>query len=103
MKRPKLAPHCFGWKEDLPGPDELPVIVSALGYDTPNHQDNVYLELPRASALLRGVVIWFVPFMIILLAIIVWGQFSAEYAKTIEDWVIFEFITFVLIWAIPFA
>lgn len=61
MKGPRLNPPCPGWREDLPTPEESPVVAPALGLDTPNHQDDVFLELPRASALVRGVVIWFVP------------------------------------------
>jgi len=103
MKSPKLMPPCFGWKEDLPGPEENPAVAPDLGFDTPNHQDEVFLELPRASALVRGVVIWFVPFISILLADLVWSQLSAEYTLTIEDWIIFVFLLLAGIWAIPFA
>lgn len=98
MKRPNLAPPCFGWKEDLPGPDELPVVVPALGFDTPNHQDEVFLELPRASALLRGVVIWLLPFMVISLAAIVWSSLSAERTLKLEEWISSASVTFVGVW-----
>ncbi len=61
MSSPKLVPPCSGWQEDLPHPDDPPVVVSALGFATPNHQDRVFLEVPRASAFLRGWLIWFAP------------------------------------------
>ncbi|NNJ14541.1 hypothetical protein CSV86_004405 [Pseudomonas putida CSV86] len=62
MSNPKLVPPCSGWQEDLPRPDELPAVIPALGLDTPNLQNEICLELPRTSALLRGWLIWFVPF-----------------------------------------
>ena len=30
-----------------------------LGYDAPNHLDEIYLELPRNSSKKRGIIIWF--------------------------------------------
>ncbi|WP_328312050.1 DUF6708 domain-containing protein [Pseudomonas guariconensis] len=53
MSRPLLIPPCIGWKEDLPPPCEVPNLEAALGDQTPNHQDSVYLEIPRNLHLLR--------------------------------------------------
>ena len=101
MKRPELIPPCSGWKEDLPRPGELPVVVPALGFDTPNHQDSIFLELPRASALARGLVIWFVPVLCIYLVIYSNFFFSVARAVSSEAWVVFIATALMVIWAIP--
>ena len=103
MKRPNLAPPCFGWKEDLPGPDELPVVVPALGFDTPNHQDEVFLELPRRFSLARGWLIWLVPLMGFQLANALWSSLSDEQAMSVEEWSIVIFGTVTGIWTILFG
>ena len=99
MKRPQLVPPCPGWKEDLPGPTEPPAVIPALGFDTPNYQDDVFLELPRASALVRGLVIWFVPFSIISLVIFSWLFLSIEQGRSFETWMMFVSVSFVGIWS----
>ncbi|MDG9881281.1 hypothetical protein N7650_00375 [Pseudomonas sp. GD04058] len=88
MKVPKLAPPCPGWQEDLPGPEEAPILAPALGLDTPNHQDNVFLELPRASALIRGVVIWFTPILVVHLVVMWWLLLSDRRVVSFEEWAI---------------
>ena len=101
-KKPKLNPPCPGWREDLPAPDELPVVVPSLGLDTPNHQNDIFLELPRASALIRGVVIWFVPISIISLTVLAWLFLSDWRDLRLEEWVVFLSVLFVGLWLIPF-
>jgi hypothetical protein len=59
MSKPKLDPPCIGWLSDLPGPTNPPTVLADLGYDTPNHLDDIYLEMPRKSLALRGIIIWF--------------------------------------------
>ncbi len=58
MEKPKLSPPCAAWQSDLPRPDAPPTTPPNLGYDTPNHMDENYLELPRASSRLRGILMW---------------------------------------------
>ena len=101
MKRPRLNPPCPGWQEDLPVPDELPVVAPSLGFDTPNHQDSIFLELPRASALIRGVVVLFVPAMSILLAFLLFLVFSARQTLSVEAWVTCIFCIILGVWLIP--
>ena len=87
MKRPQLSPHCSGWQEDLPHLDQSPTVTPALGFDTPNYQDNVVLELPRSSALIRGWLIWIAPFLGILTIDILRGFLSIERALRSEEWI----------------
>ncbi|MFJ4344227.1 DUF6708 domain-containing protein [Pseudomonas sp. NPDC089401] len=54
MTRPLLNPPCSGWKEDLPLPDASPLENKGLGKDTPNHIDEVYLEIPRRTIFFRN-------------------------------------------------
>ncbi|MFJ4156811.1 DUF6708 domain-containing protein [Pseudomonas sp. NPDC089752] len=54
MTRPLLNPPCTGWKQDLPTPYDAPVIEASLGNKTPNHQDDIYLEIPRPALSARG-------------------------------------------------
>lgn len=49
-----------GWKLDLPGPNEPPTNTPyppALS-NSPNHRDEIYLDLPRSSFRVRGLCIW---------------------------------------------
>ncbi|WP_240500682.1 DUF6708 domain-containing protein [Pseudomonas putida] len=103
MKSPNLSPSCPGWQEDLPGPDELPVMAPALGFDTPNHQDDIFLELPRASAFIRGLVIWFVPLMSVLFFVLSWLVITIEHAINLEAWAIVGSATLVIVWSILFC
>ena len=103
MKWPKLVPPCLGWQEDLPGPDEQPVVTPDLGFDTPNYQDEVLLELSRAPAIVRGVVIWFAPVMTIFLFVLLWLVISIEQPFDFELWVMFGFGLLVTVWSICFS
>lgn len=65
FKTPLLDKPAPGWKRDLPGPNEspsnepYPPVLS----NPPNHVDDVYLELARATLRVRGVSVWLTPFM----------------------------------------
>ncbi|MCU1733197.1 MULTISPECIES: DUF6708 domain-containing protein [unclassified Pseudomonas] len=101
MNRPQLVSPCSGWQEDLPHPDDVPVVMPALGFDTPNHQDDVFLELPRASALIRGLMIWFALAMSILMVVLSWLFFSIEQKLRFEIWTIFLCCLSVGVWSAP--
>ncbi|MFJ4349248.1 DUF6708 domain-containing protein [Pseudomonas sp. NPDC089401] len=55
MNAPLLNPPCPGWQEDLPHPFTPPQIAASLGKHTPNHQDDIYLEIPRSQLRARGI------------------------------------------------
>lgn len=55
MARPHLNPPCTGWIEDLPHPDIPIAIEASLGNQSPNHQDLIYLEVPRPLGWAREV------------------------------------------------
>ena len=103
MSRPKLVPPCSGWQEDLPRPDEMVTVIPALGFDTPNHQDDIYLELPRAAALIRGLLIWFAPVMVFLIIQISGIFFSIEHKVRFEIWMIFLSSIIVEVWSLWFC
>jgi len=103
MSHPKLAPPCSGWKEDLPNPDELPALMPTLGLDTPNHQNAIYLELPRASAAIRGLIIWFAPVMGLLLIDLSRLMLTAEQTLNFDIWLIFTLSSLVAIWSVWFS
>ena len=99
MSSPKLVPPCSGWQEDLPHPDDPPVVVSALGFATPNHQDHVFLELPRASALVRGWVICFAPLSIGFLVMLLWDFLPAMQAISFELHVMVAVTLIIGVWS----
>ena len=101
MKKPELVPPCSGWQEDLPHPDEMVTVIPALGFDTPNHQDEIYLELPRAAALIRGLLVWFALVTSFMLADMLWSYFSSARNLWSEDSFIFVSLALVGIWLIP--
>ena len=100
MSRPKLVPPCSGWQEDLPRPDEIVTVIPALGFDTPNHQDEIYLELPRAAALIRGLLAWCALILSFMLVDMLWGSLSTE--RTLRRGELLELGCFALvgIWSI---
>ena len=100
MKKPELVPPCSGWQEDLPRPDEMVVAAPALGFDTPNHQDEIYLELPRAFALIRGLLVWFALVTSFMLAEMVWSSLSTERTLRYEELLELGLFTLVSIWPI---
>lgn len=59
MPSPLLNPPCTGWKEDLPHPTIPPTIEASLGRQSANHQDPIYLEIPRALGAAREILIIF--------------------------------------------
>ena len=99
MKRPELIPPCSGWKEDLPRPEGQPIVAPALGFDTPNHQDDVLLELSRASTLARGLLIWFSPIFSIYLLALLWIIHSDWRVLKYEEWLVLLFGILVGGWA----
>ena len=71
FKTPLLDKPAPGWKQDLPGPNESPSIepYPPVLSNPPNHVDNVYLELARATVRTRGVGVW-LTFLMFSLAIV---------------------------------
>ncbi|WP_315975353.1 DUF6708 domain-containing protein [Pseudomonas helleri] len=68
FKTPLLDKPAPGWKRDLPGPNEPP---SKEPYppvltNPPNHVDDVYLELARATMRMRGIGVWLALFIFLL-------------------------------------
>ncbi len=55
MKKPLLTPPCPGWKEDLPNSYKHPLFNISIGSKTPNHQDAIYMEIPRPAVSPRGI------------------------------------------------
>lgn len=49
MHSTQFSQRCSGWREDLPDPNDPPLIESNLGNQPPNHQDHIYLEIPRST------------------------------------------------------
>ena len=78
FKTPLLDKPAPGWKHDLPGPNEspsnepYPPVLS----NPPNHVDDVYLELARATVRTRGIGIWIAPFMFLLSMVTPAGMIS---------------------------
>ena len=101
MNRPKLIPRCAGWQEDLPHPHELPVLLPNLGFDTPNHQDEIFLELPRASARARGLLILLVAVVICYLMGFVSSVASDWRILKQEEWMIIISTLLVVLWSTP--
>ena len=101
MSRPKLVPPCLGWQEDLPHFDEQPSLFPALGLDTPNHQDEIFLELPRASARARGLLILLVAVVTCYLMGFVASVASDWRVLKLEEWMIVISTLLVSGWSIP--
>ena len=68
FKTPLLDKPAPGWKHDLPGPNEPPSTepYPPVLTNPPNHIDDVYLELARATIRMRGIGILLTPFMFLL-------------------------------------
>ncbi|MFW3898819.1 DUF6708 domain-containing protein [Pseudomonas bharatica] len=103
MNKPELVPPCSGWKEDLPRPNELPVVAPALGFDAPNHQDSVLLELPRASAFARGWLTWLGLAQGFLVVDMFWSHIEIYRMLGFDEWIMFVLTTFVGIWTFLFC
>lgn len=56
----QFSRRCRGWCEDLPAPNDPPLVESNLGNQPPNHQDYIYLEIPRSTMLSRNWILFFV-------------------------------------------
>ena len=103
LNKPELVPPCSGWKEDLPRPNELPVVAPALGFDAPNHQDSVLLELPRASAFARGWLTWLGLAQGFLVVDMFWSHIEIYRMLGFDEWIMFVLTTFVGIWTFLFC
>ncbi len=103
MSSPKLVPPCSGWQEDLPFPDELPAVAPALGFATPNQQNDVFLELSRASALIRGWLIWLGLVQGVMTVDVLWLYLSTQRTLMFEEWIIFLLGGFIGIWSFLFC
>ena len=68
---PLLNKPAEGWKHDLPGPNHPPTRTpnTRLLPDPPNHVDDIYLELARATHRMRGLGVWCSVFIIALVAV----------------------------------
>jgi len=55
LKKPLLTPPCSGWKEDLPTSYKHPLPNISTGRKKPNHQDAIFLEIPRPAVSPRGI------------------------------------------------
>jgi len=57
---PLLNEPAEGWKHDLPGPNQLPTRTPypPVLPNSPNHVDDIYLELARSTFRMRGVAAW---------------------------------------------
>ncbi|MCU1724486.1 DUF6708 domain-containing protein [Pseudomonas sp. 5P_5.1_Bac1] len=84
-------------------PDHPPLAVPALGFDTPNYQSEVFLELPRTSATLRGLLIWLAPFQGILTGDLLLSYLTTERVLRAEDWIAFLFGVSVGLWSFLFC
>ncbi|WP_318531829.1 DUF6708 domain-containing protein, partial [Pseudomonas huaxiensis] len=84
-------------------PDHPPFAVPALGLDTPNYQSDVFLELPRTSATLRGLLIWLAPFQGILTGDLLLSYLTTERVLRAEDWIAFLFGVSVGLWSFLFC
>lgn len=69
MKRPTLAPPCPGWKEDFNPPGSPSNVEPSPNLITSNHQDNIYLEIPRNSVSTGGLLFLCMPLCIISIII----------------------------------
>ena len=99
MSSPKLAPPCSGWQEDLPRPDEVVTVIPTLGFNAPNHQDDIYLELPRAAALIRGLLAWCALILSFMFVDMLWSYLSSTRTLWREESFIFGSLAIFGIWS----
>lgn len=105
-----LWERALGWSYDLPHVDEVPVLRFSVDdiKPSPNHINDVYLELPRSSIILRGVIALIsIPMLMIQIGLTVWIYWSLFTDGWSHDWLmnILElFLPIIALWAIvPFA
>lgn len=60
LREPLLSKPAPNWSHDLPGPNEAPFFSQSTSVPlrSPNHVDDIYLELSRATLRKRGVSLW---------------------------------------------
>ncbi|MNM74033.1 hypothetical protein D3C81_857820 [compost metagenome] len=100
-----LCERALGWSHDLPTVHEIPKWreVWASVKPSPNYFDDVYLELPRSSTVLRGVIFLVgVPGLIFILGLTLcfyWGLLHDGWQR---DWLINISIIFppVMLWVL---
>ncbi|WP_241024573.1 DUF6708 domain-containing protein [Paraburkholderia sp. Ac-20340] len=73
MVAPKLNPPCRGWQQDLPGPNEPLAEAPMLLWLAPTHLDDIYLELARNTMAIRGLVVWFALFSVLMAPFFIWA------------------------------
>ncbi|MGV5529187.1 DUF6708 domain-containing protein [Pseudomonas sp. XP1] len=107
MKRDSkvLWERALGWSHDLPKVDEVPRWreVWASVKPSPNYFDDVYLELPRSSTVLRGVIFLVgVPGLIFILGLTLCLYWSLLHDGWQRDWLINISIIFppAILWAL---
>ena len=112
IERPPKAfwERALGWSYDLPPVDEGPSPRSGIEdiRPSPNHIDDIYLELPRASIILRGVMALIsIPILMFQVGLMVWIYWGLLVDGWSHDWltnVLGFLIPIVSLWAIvPFA
>lgn len=77
ITKPLLSPACLGWQKDLPCPEAPPEDHPSLGLDTPNYQDNVFLEVSRCHIRARGFLLFINLIMIAATFCVVEGTISS--------------------------
>lgn len=83
LTKPLLDKPAPGWSHDLAGPNE-PCLTKPCAHalpNSPNHLDEIFLELPRSTDRVRGVGVW----LAILLAPIAIGSVVAFFEAIISD------------------
>lgn len=57
MSLPLLKPPCTSWRKDLPRHYQTSDVTAGVREKIPNHLDEIYLEVPRESVAMRGVML----------------------------------------------
>ncbi|WP_259369732.1 DUF6708 domain-containing protein [Pseudomonas juntendi] len=90
LTSPPLSERGLGWRYDLPHVGEEPKVSGCLDRikPPPNYYDAIYLELPRQSVSLRGVVALLgVPSMLLCLGVALWLYWGLLFEGFTHDWV----------------
>lgn len=93
MTKPLLNPPCEGWQRDLPGPNDPPAEAPDIVFGTPNHLDEVYLEISRRTISVRG--------FLFLMAIPCWSfvTWSLVFSGFLSDLASFDPTQFIVLFA----
>ncbi|EPJ2809126.1 DUF6708 domain-containing protein [Pseudomonas putida] len=105
-----LWKRAIGWSYDLPHVDEVPAPRFSVEdiKPSPNHIDDVFLELPRSTIILRGVIALIsAPMLMFLFGLMVWMYWGFFSYGLVDDWsviVLVVLVPVVSLWAIiPFV